>query len=54
MIAGPMTEMLGVAAWFAISGALIAAAGIGAYLMPAVQKLDEIAHQQHSSDETQA
>lgn len=51
MIAGPMAEVLGVATWFGISGALIAIVGIGAYVIPSVRNLDEL---QHLNDETQA
>jgi len=40
MVAGPLAERVGVAPWFAISGALIAATGVVALALPAVRALD--------------
>jgi len=40
LVAGPLAERVGVARWFAISGALIAATGVVTWLLPAVRELD--------------
>lgn len=40
LVAGPLAERVGVAGWFAISGALIAATGLVAMSLPAVRALD--------------
>ncbi|MDF2681186.1 MAG: transporter [Brevibacillus sp.] len=38
-VAGPMAELMGVAAWFSISGILIVLVGISAFFVPAVRAL---------------
>jgi DHA3 family macrolide efflux protein-like MFS transporter len=40
LVAGPLAEQVGVARWFAISGALIAVTGLVALSLPAVRALD--------------
>jgi DHA3 family macrolide efflux protein-like MFS transporter len=40
LVAGPLAERVGVAWWFAISGVLIAAAGVVAWSLPAVRALE--------------
>jgi len=40
LVAGPVAEQVGVAWWFAISGALIAGTGLAAVALPAVRGLD--------------
>jgi DHA3 family macrolide efflux protein-like MFS transporter len=43
VIAGPLAEVLGVQIWFLVAGAAMAVMGIGALLVPAITRLDDIA-----------
>ena len=43
VLAGPVAERIGVAAWFAMSGVLILLAGIPVWVLPAVRRLDRMA-----------
>lgn len=52
--AGPLAGELGVARWFAISGALLAATGLLMWASPAVRTLDELPHVESEDASSQA